>query len=104
MTAYLRPWQGDWPGTRFPALSSRVWQLISKLQGKDLAANSWRRRRCLRLAAEGGGILLIIDAKSERAAQWYRSYGAEPLADKPLTLVMPLAAFTADLKAKGLLG
>ncbi len=60
--------------------------------------------RCLRLAAEGGGILLIIDAKSERAAQWYRNYGAEPLADKPFTLVMPLAAFTADLKAKGLLG
>lgn len=48
-------------------------------------------------------MLLIIDAKGERAAQWYASYGAEPLESRPLTLVMPLATFAADLKAKGLL-
>lgn len=59
--------------------------------------------RCLRIAAEAGGRLLIIDAKNERAAEWYASYGAEPLQDRPLTLVMPLASFAADLKAKGLL-
>ncbi len=59
--------------------------------------------RCLRLAAVGGGVLLIIDAKNERAAGWYAGYGALPLLDKPLTLVMPLASFAADLKAKGLL-
>ena len=59
--------------------------------------------RCLRLAAEGGGILIIIDAKNERAAKWYAGYGAEPLRDQPLSLVMPLAIFAADLKAKGLL-
>ena len=58
--------------------------------------------RCLRLVAEGGGILLIIDAKSERAAKWYASYGAEPLRDKPLTLVMPLSSFADDLRAKRL--
>jgi GNAT superfamily N-acetyltransferase len=59
--------------------------------------------RCLRIAAEAGGVLLIIDAKSERAARWYASYGAEPLQGKPLTLVMPLATFAADLRTKGLL-
>ncbi len=59
--------------------------------------------RCLRISAEAGGVLLIIDAKSERAAGWYSSYGAEPLIGRPLTLVMPLATFTADLRAKGLL-
>lgn len=59
--------------------------------------------RCLRIAAEAGGVLLIIDAKGQRAAQWYASYGAEPLKEKPLTLVMPLATFAADLKVKGLL-
>jgi hypothetical protein len=47
--------------------------------------------------------LLLIDAKNERAAAWYASYGALALADKPLTLVMSLATFEADLKAKGLL-
>jgi len=70
------------------------------LGGQLLAAAALR---CLRLAGEGGGILLIIDAKGERAADWYASYGAEPLQGKPLTLVMPLATFAADLRAKGLL-
>jgi hypothetical protein len=48
-------------------------------------------------------MLLIIDAKSDRAAEWYAGYGAEPLRDRPLTVVMPLATFAADLQAKGLL-
>lgn len=59
--------------------------------------------RCLRVSREVGGMLLIIDAKNERAANWYASYGAEPLKGKPLTLVMPLATFAADLKARELL-
>lgn len=70
------------------------------LGGQLLAAVALR---CLRIAAEAGGVLLIIDAKGERAAQWYSSYGAEPLQNRPLTLVMPLATFAIDLKAKGLL-
>jgi Uncharacterized protein conserved in bacteria (DUF2239) len=56
-------------------------------------------RRCLRVAPELRGVILIIDAKSERAAAWYASYDAVPLADKPLTLVMALATFETDLKA-----
>jgi GNAT superfamily N-acetyltransferase len=70
------------------------------LGGQLLAAAALR---CLRLAGEGGGILLIIDAKSERAARWYASYGAEPLREMPLTLVMPLATFAPGLRTKGLL-
>jgi len=57
--------------------------------------------RCLRASAEVGGVVLIIDAKNDRAARWYASYGAVPLSDKPLTLVMSLAIFAADLKAAG---
>ncbi len=59
--------------------------------------------RCLRAAKEAGGVLLIIDAKNERAARWYTGYGAEALIRSPLTLVMPLATFAAGLKGKGLL-
>jgi len=70
------------------------------LGGQLLAAAALRS---LRLAGEGGGILLIIDAKSERAARWYASYGAERLQGPDLTLVMPLATFAAGLRAKGLL-
>ena len=70
------------------------------LGGQLLAAAALR---CLRVAGEVGGLLLIIDAKNERAAAWYASYGAEPLKSRPLTLVMPLATFASDLRAKGLL-
>jgi GNAT superfamily N-acetyltransferase len=70
------------------------------LGGQLLAAAALR---CLRIATQAGGLLLIIDAKSERAADWYAGYGAEPLSGKPLTLVMPLATFAADLKARRLL-
>ncbi|ESW85529.1 acetyltransferase [Mesorhizobium sp. LSJC269B00] len=70
------------------------------LGGQLLAAAALR---CLRLAGEGGGILLIIDAKSERAASWYAGYGAESLLDQPLTLIMPLATFATELRTKRLL-
>lgn len=59
--------------------------------------------RCLRISAEAGGVLLIIDAKNDRAVDWYASYGAEPLPSRPLTLVIPLATFAGDLRARGLL-
>ena len=42
-------------------------------------------------AAQVGGVALLIDAISERAAGWYASYGAVPLQDAPLSLVLPLA-------------
>nr|WP_210315059.1 GNAT family N-acetyltransferase [Aminobacter aganoensis] len=57
--------------------------------------------RCIRVTAEVGGVLMIIDAKSERAANWYGSYGAEPLKDRPLTLVVPLSVFAETLMASG---
>jgi GNAT superfamily N-acetyltransferase len=58
-------------------------------------------RRCLLAATEVGGVALLIDAKSERAAEWYASYGAVPLADAPLSLVLPLATVQAALESSG---
>lgn len=46
--------------------------------------------RCLAVAAQVGGVALLIDALNERAAQWYSGYGAVPLLDAPLSLVLPL--------------
>jgi hypothetical protein len=43
----------------------------------------------------------MIDAKSERDAKWYASYGAMPLVDAPLSLVLPLATVHAALEASG---
>jgi GNAT superfamily N-acetyltransferase len=58
-------------------------------------------RRCLLAAAEVGGVMLVIDAKNERAGRWYAGYGALPLVDAPLTLVLPLATIAAALKKAG---
>jgi GNAT superfamily N-acetyltransferase len=56
-------------------------------------------RRCLLAAAEVGGVAMLIDAKNERVAAWYASYGALPLMDAPLSLLLPLATVEAALKA-----
>lgn len=45
-------------------------------------------RRCIRVSSQVGGTLLFIDAKDERAAQWYRSYGAIAIPKTPLSLVL----------------
>ena len=58
-------------------------------------------RRCLLAATEVGGVALLIDAENERAAQWYASYGATPLADAPLTLLLPLATIQVALERSG---
>lgn len=49
--------------------------------------------RCMQVAQEVGGVALLIDAKDERAAQWYARFGAVPTPDAPLTLVLPFATF-----------
>jgi GNAT superfamily N-acetyltransferase len=58
-------------------------------------------RRCLLAATEVGGVALLIDAKDERAAKWYASFCAVPLADAPLSLVLPLATVQAALESAG---
>ncbi len=63
------------------------------LQGQGLGGQLLfaAARRCLRAVAEVGGSALIIDAKNERARDWYCSYGAVSLIDSPLSLILPLA-------------
>ena len=52
-------------------------------------------------AREVGGVALLIDAKDERAAKWYGSYGAVPLMDAPLSLLIPLSTIQATFEASG---
>ena len=58
-------------------------------------------RRCLLASAEVGGVVLVIDAKNERVAGWYASYGAVQLLDALLSLLLPLATIEAALKKAG---
>jgi GNAT superfamily N-acetyltransferase len=88
----------DVPGFRLARLAIQL-----QLQGKGLGGQllAAAGRRCLRAAANVGGVILIIDAKNDRAANWYAAYGAIPLANTPLTLVMSLVTFATELKATG---
>lgn len=88
----------DVPGFRLARFATDLRWQGQGLGGQLLAAAA---RRCLRAAAEVGGVVLIIDAKNHRSARWYANYGAVPLNNQPLTLVMTLATFASGLKAAG---
>ena len=68
--------------------------------GGRLLANAVQR--CMRVSAEVGGTALLIDAKDEAAADWYCLYGAMPLDDRALSLVMSYAEFNKARAAAGL--
>jgi GNAT superfamily N-acetyltransferase len=72
------------------------------VQGRGLGGALLLRAaaRCIRVASEVGGVGLLIDAKSDRAAQWYAGYGALALLDAHLSLVLPLAV-AADALNRG---
>jgi GNAT superfamily N-acetyltransferase len=58
-------------------------------------------RRGLYVAAEASGVALLMDAKNERVAKWYASYGAVPLLDAPLSLLLPFKTIHSALAAAG---
>jgi GNAT superfamily N-acetyltransferase len=88
----------DVPGFRLARIAIDRAQQGQGLGGQLLLAAG---RRCLMAAAVVGGTVLIIDAKNDRAANWYVSYGAIPLLDAERTLVMPLATIKSLLREGG---
>ncbi|MGD0434235.1 MAG: GNAT family N-acetyltransferase [Acetobacteraceae bacterium] len=62
----------------------------------------WRAiERCLAVAHQAGGVALLIDAKSDRAAAWYGSHGAVRLVDAQRSLVLPFAMARRALAEDG---
>lgn len=78
----------DVPGFRLARLATDL-----RFQGHGLGAQllAAAARRCILASTQVGGVVLIIDAKNTRAADWYASLSAVALHDKPLILVMSLA-------------
>jgi len=72
------------------------------VQGRGLGGALLLRAadRCIRVAQDVGGVALLIDAKNDRAATWYQTYGALRLDDAPRSLVLPLAV-AADARTRG---
>jgi GNAT superfamily N-acetyltransferase len=64
------------------------------LGGELLAAAG---ARALAVAMEVGGVALAIDAKDQKAAEWYMRFGALPLLDDPTKLVLPLQVIADEL-------
>lgn len=56
----------------------------------------------LAVAAEVGGTALAIDAKDGNAARWYERFGALPLLDEPLKLVLPLVVIADAIWVAGM--
>src|SRR5271163_4550259 len=98
-----------WPTSnrnpRPDCLGIRIGRLAvdSTAQGRGLGGSLLLRaaHRCIRVADDVGGVALLIDAKNDRAARWYQSYGALALDDAPLSLVLPLAT-AADAIKRGI--
>ncbi len=88
----------DVPGFRLARLA-----VDRRLHGQGLGGQLLLAagRRCLVASAEVGGVVLIIDAKNESVEGWYARYGAQPLLDAPLSLLLPLATIAAALNAAG---
>jgi GNAT superfamily N-acetyltransferase len=88
----------DVPGFRLARLA-----VDRRFQGQGLGGQLLLAagRRCLLASAEVGGVVLVIDAKNETVARWYAGYGALPLVDAPLSLLLPLATIEAPLKKAG---
>ena len=87
---------------RYDVLVFRLGRLAvdRTVQGRGLGGALLLRAadRCLRVAQDVGGVALLIDAKNDRAAGWYESYGALHMDDAPLSLVLPLATAADALK------
>lgn len=73
------------------------------VQGKGLGGQLLLSagKRCLLVAVQAGGVALLIDAKNEQVAKWYASFGAVPLLDEPLSLLLPFKTIHAALEAAG---
>ncbi len=56
-------------------------------------------RRCILVSTQVGGVALLIDAKNDRVAEWYASYGAVPLLDAPHSLLLPLKTIYTALES-----
>lgn len=78
---------------RFPAFPVPVARLVrlavdQRCQGQGLGEFLFMAalHQCHKLAQEIGMVAVVVDAKHDRAARFYRQYGFESLPDQPLLL------------------
>ncbi|MDR1827185.1 MAG: GNAT family N-acetyltransferase [Methylobacteriaceae bacterium] len=94
------------PGTgRYPLGGFRLGRLAveKSVQGCGLGGQLLilAARRCIQVSSLVGGTMLFIDAKNQRAAHWYKSYGALEIPKAPLSLVLPYSVVMRALGQTG---
>ncbi|EBQ9763148.1 GNAT family N-acetyltransferase [Salmonella enterica subsp. enterica serovar Bonn] len=73
------------------------------MQGQGLGAQLLLSagKRCIQAALQVGGVALLIDAKNKQVCDWYKGFGAVPLNDQPLSLLLSFKTLYAALSASG---
>lgn len=54
-------------------------------------------QRIVRVSAEIGVALIVVDAKDDQASAFYRHFGFVPFPDQPMRLAMPVAMAKASI-------
>lgn len=79
---------------RYPVPAVRIARLAvdRSMHGKGLGAAllADALRRILTASSEVGVKVVLVDAKNERAADFYRHYGFRELNDTPMVLFLPI--------------
>ncbi|AYG64181.1 GNAT family N-acetyltransferase [Rhizobium jaguaris] len=92
-------------GGRHPIGGFRLGRLAvsTSYQGRGLGGELLiaAARRCIQVSSQVGGSLLLIDAKDERVAEWYKSYGALEIPKLRLSLVLPYSVFIDVMEQAG---
>jgi hypothetical protein len=86
------------PVFRLGRLAVSVWVQGRGLGGELLLSAGIR---ALSVATQVGGVALAIDARDDRAADWYERFGAIRLLDDRLKLVLALATVAEAVAAAG---
>lgn len=90
---------------RYPMGCFRLGRLAVQkdLQGQRLGGQLLvaAAERCIRASREVGGTALLIDAKNKAVAEWYKSYGALPLPETPLSLLLPYSTIIEGFEKAG---
>ena len=74
-----------------PAVRVGRFAVSSQFQGRGLGAMMLGEAALRAMRAEAAAFTLLVDAKNDRAAAFYRHHGFRPLLNQPLILYLPLA-------------
>jgi ribosomal protein S18 acetylase RimI-like enzyme len=74
----------------FPAIQIGRLAVDSRYQGRGVGSGLLADATLRSARAEPAAFMLLVDAKNDSAAAFYRKFGFSPFASRPLTLFLPI--------------